>query len=247
MVIKHIFLGFILLLTTTPAFAQISEDRAYEIAYAIYDSLEPMISAKGFGEPSVVINPDGEDHARMNTIRAHPFQGKLEFYELIIEGGALSVKGGELTFAQILCHEFGHLLGRRMNGSESKWDGGHYDNDLLAPEGEADYNSLKFLTKVIAQKPKLLDLSCDNKQLDIARSYLKRKIGIDSQKKLDHFATLIVAAWQGLADEPISPFTPDKTIVPETIRDYPSNQGRLDSAIAGLLGLPRPKCWCAFE
>lgn len=245
---------FVFSLSFNSAVFAISENEAAKIAETLCAELSKNLARHGLGEPDVRI---GAEEYPKEAMRVNLIQGfynteskKLEYYQLIIGEEALNRKVGKLCFAQMLCHEFGHLLGKDANGKHLKVTANNvYDlNGQTSPEGEADYQSLKLLHRLVKRMPSLLNDPLNSKKLQIAQSFVEKATRIKNKAQIEYIAKLITAAQLNIerfssSHKAISPEKRDPKQVKKTIEDYPSDQSRLDSAVAGILNRPRPRSW----
>ncbi|MCB0411153.1 MAG: hypothetical protein KDD22_01420 [Bdellovibrionales bacterium] len=169
-------------------------------------------------------------------------------YKVYITGAIARRFPGLDEVALMLLHEVGHLLGQ---GPFMKpiFD---FDAPFARVEGEADYFAGSHALALISEE--IIDREFvgyrDNPQYENAKQYFKKR-GIVSEKNLDAHARIAVAAYNAIhfiMEDEILPGTlsfetPDPTEVPQTMKYYPSPQARLDSILAGMLNLPRPRSW----
>ena len=162
---------------------------------------------------------------------AQAFARRWETDQIIVYGGIAALKKGtEDTFALILCHETGHLFG-----------GTPYSDSFnrLSVEGQADYwaSSVcfpKILSALSGRTPSRDALTYCGDDLICART-------VDAATTITaHFADN-----RGLPHPSVH--TADDTVVDVLNYTHPLPQCRLDTLVAGLRILPRPRCWYPEE
>jgi hypothetical protein len=151
---------------------------------------------------------------------------------LMIYGGTARAPGATPdALALIVCHEWGHLIG-----------GPPFMREELSAEGQADWfatrTCLPRLWSIVAEEhPDDQTSPPDDSRLDrciqdegCRRVLRASEIAMQmSAERHNHAVPSLDAR--------------DPSIAPETIRGYPSPQCRLDTMVAGALGLGRPACW----
>lgn len=160
---------------------------------------------------------------------AQAFARRWDDDEIHIYGGFAKILNASVdSLALIICHELGHLYaGAPFSNKDSR----------LSVEGMADYwASSVCMPKIINELPESPSpieneylLRCANDQ-NCARN-LRAAMIISS-----HFAK------NGKEEKP-SFDTFDPTIVEKTLKTHPSAQCRLDTFVAGVFGLEKPRCW----
>lgn len=159
-------------------------------------------------------------------------------------GGMARIPGmNDEAVALITCHEVGHVI-----GGEPRFKLPLYQ--ILSSEGQADYYATSVCLKnYFASEPdtlKILNESHDPHMLDLCekryQSPLQRAICLRSLIGIEGMRNLLLymkpeegsASWDQKAEHQ----------VPDTLYDqYPTNQCRLDTLIAGTLSEERPACW----
>ena len=129
--------------------------------------------------------------------------------------GGLAALGTEDVLALVICHELGHLYAGVPYSDE---------HNRMSVEGQADYwASLECFSQVVP--------------------FLEKRDGTVEERGIE--AALVLTAF--FADNRNLPHpdlkTPDTSVVTQILRTHPSPQCRLDTYVAGLIGLPRPECW----
>lgn len=144
-------------------------------------------------------------------------------------------------YAIVACHEIGHIVG-----------GSPYQSQRLtmwsAVEGQADYYATNqcmwhYVTRTKHEKPprfldeesKALCQAFYGHDTEKLRGCLRIISGISAFRDYFNSTTSYL--------NPVSLTNYDTSIVKETLNKYPSNQCRIDTMLAGLLNLERPKCW----
>lgn len=155
------------------------------------------------------------------------FARRWETDQVIVYGGTAAItNGSEDTFALILCHETGHLYG----GNPFSDPFNH-----LSLEGQADYWGvetcfLEVLTQLSSRSPSANSLRYCEGQTTCARevdAFLAVTAHFADNRNLPH-PTLL---------------TPDLQVVESNLLTHPSPQCRLDTMVAAMKHLPRPRCW----
>lgn len=157
------------------------------------------------------------------------FTRNYPYYELQYFGGLLT-KGLNLdSLAIVLCHEVGHVLGKKLSNEPFE----------TAPEGEADYFATSDCARKLWSKyPKLKStFKLSNQEVKDLRN-LKLKDKMTERIVLASFHLL-----KNLVHSSVKLSDTDEVIVDETLLDYPSPACRLKTYIAGASGKARPKCW----
>lgn len=132
---------------------------------------------------------------------------------LVYRGMAHRREIDEDALMLIICHEIGHLYG----GTPYK-----HEYSKISVEGQADYFSTKFCL------PQALKSWADE---DVEERVLKAILNVGN---------FLANNWQ----VPLPRFdTPDSRVVDETNLKHPHPQCRLDTYVAGLESLQRPRCW----
>lgn len=225
-------------------------DLAWEVIDGVYQVLEQDLRARGFGWVDVRIDPDRDESIGINTIHAQRTERLLVGYRITLGREVLGRAGiSAIQLAQLACHEFGHLLGVGVDGLPVETLGRRISNDETAPEGEADFQSLILLRRVVAEHPRWLAGVHEGPRLAVARRVLA-EAGVEEGRPLDRDARLLATAWRNLEEflgARVTPGLPDEEPASRTLVDYPSPQVRLDSGLAGLLGRPRPRSWWAGD
>jgi hypothetical protein len=155
------------------------------------------------------------------------FARRWETDQVIVYGGTAAVNNGsEDSFALILCHETGHLYGGEPVSEP---------HNHLSVEGQADYWATN------ACLPKLLSALSDRAP---SASSMKYCMG---DKNCARTVDAILALTAQFADNRNLPHpalnTPDETNVTTLNYTHASPQCRLDTMIAGMKNLSRPRCW----
>lgn len=159
-------------------------------------------------------------------------------------GGMARIPGmNDEGVAFITCHEVGHILGGLPRFKLENYK-------RLSSEGQADYYATSVcLRDYFAKDPSTLD-ELEKPQtpeaLKICSGRLKNKLAqavcLRTMKGAQAFAG-VLNHMQKEGGLPVLD-SQDQTEVQETLFDqYPSHQCRLDTMVAGALGLERPKCW----
>lgn len=145
--------------------------------------------------------------------------------------------------AWVACHELAHLLGGspRQTIQNASW---------ATVEGQSDfYASTRCLKEYFAEErnvPVVAGMTID--PVVQARCESAYRIAED-QAICERVATAGAAFMNSLraltpGSKPLSFATPDRTRVSATlINQYPSEQCRLDTVLAGAAGAARPRCW----
>lgn len=148
--------------------------------------------------------------------------------------------------AFITCHEVGHILGGTPRYKLKNFE-------QLTSEGQADYYAPSCLKKYFMNDPLIMD-ELQKKQDPYNLKLCKEKyssnmdlaVCLRSLKGIHAFAQMI-GYMQRIQGTP-SIESQDTSEVAETLFDsYPSHQCRIDTMVAGVLGLDRPKCWYRNE
>lgn len=230
----------------------VSVETAYRISDALYAELSSDLKKRGFGEPDVRICTSIDDSMSINLHEGFWNDGSHEYYALTVGAMVLEKESVPvLVFCAMLCHEYGHLLGQNLYGQPVSSKKERVFNDDTAPEGEADYQSLRILARLVRRIPWILNgSSLDRAKILEAKIFVEKNSDGISKRRLAESAMLIAASHMALSRDntlKLSLFKPDNSKVSSTLHDYPSRQARLDSAAAGLLNLPRPRSWYFSE
>ena len=156
----------------------------------------------------------------------------------------------------IVCHEMGHLLGRKFGTLEG-------DIVPLAPEGEADYFlSSSCIAKIWTKSPPSTTMTHQSDLTAITEKCTK-KYSDDSVKQniclkvIDTALTNLIALDERTArherdyvreyDHSTFDFSGGYSFVraKTRLKNYPSVPCRYTTVVNGALGLPRPSCWFA--
>ncbi len=188
------------LLMTSSLFAKVDRKTFEELGDKVISLYQREADAEGV---TVFNTPDWSDKNINGTVmwvRNYPY---VELrYPGALAKSALTVDGLSL----ILCHELGHLFGKKIDG------------DRTAPEGEADY----FATA------------------DCLKKLWREKSG---NRYVQRVTVAALESAKVMFDAPVSIAKKDNSKVRETLTDYPSDQCRLDTYLAGAQGQARPRCW----
>ena len=159
-------------------------------------------------------------------------------------GGMARIPGmNDEGVAFITCHEVGHVLGglprfklENFNKLSSEGQADFYATSVcLKNYFSKDSSTLDELEKV--QTPEALKICSDR-----FKEKLDRAVCLRTLKSAEAFAQ-VLNHMQKEGGLPVLG-SKDQTEVAETLFDqYPSHQCRLDTMVAGALGLERPKCW----
>ena len=231
---KSILLIFFLL-STTSAFAAdsvVTEKLFEQLGERVASLYEKELKAKDW---SLSAEPDWKDmegEALMQTRNA-------PYYSIIYSGSLVKkFKLSADALAVVLCHEAGHLFGKRLAGEDYPMSS--------APEGEADYFATKdCLGKLWNKYPDLTPTSSLT-----ANDYaaLSKRISLDPKESHYQFILRAAAAsievLRKMDKKPSLNFTDrDPSRVSNTLPHYPSTKCRLETYVAGFAGEARPKCW----
>ena len=146
-------------------------------------------------------------------------------------------------YAIVACHEIGHIVGGSpyQNRSLTMWS---------AVEGQADYYATNECMWHYVKRTKN-DTPFPKKLLDEQSTGLCHAFYAHNQEKLEGCLRIIsgILAFKDYFNSttsyanPVSLALYDPKVVNETLNKYPSNQCRIDTMIAGLLNLEKPRCW----
>ena len=229
---KNLILSLLLVSSPYLKAATITENTFNDLGETIAGLYEAELKVKDW---SLSIEPDwisSEDNATMVTRNA-------PYYSLRYEGGLIKKnKLSQDALSIVLCHEMGHLLGKRIPGEDGLIS--------ASPEGEADYfatqNCLKKLWKNNTELTEVIST--------VEMNHLKKRLAkfkiISGSKDEMRSIRMAVAAFESLqknVSKAISFSKEDKSQVRETLDDYPSAQCRLDTYFAGIVNAKRPRCW----
>ena len=251
--IKLVFFVSIIALATT---SNAQKKRASEAQFdLINDYFESFFIANAPSNVKIKINANWEiNYPAASTDRSTDFEiTRLETpvrWNVSILGGYMQdVDGGVDVHLFALCHEMAHHLG----GTPYKTD---EDGKIrwASMEAQSDYWAAKVcMPKFLKTHPNFL-VNRRNIHPEIKRQCAREFYTWFSNYKICLFTSQ--AAYQlakihdknRLPSEPIlpdvNPEIPDPSIVNVLDRNiYPTNQCRFDTAFAGALNRPRPRCW----
>lgn len=148
-------------------------------------------------------------------------------------------------YAIVACHEIGHIVG-----------GSPYQNRRLtmwsAVEGQADYYATNecMWHYVKRTKQENSPKSVDDQSAALCQGFYGTNL-----EKFEGCLRIIsgIIAFRDYFNSttsyanPVSLWRYDPRVVKETLNKYPSNQCRIDTMIAGLLNIEKPKCWHRAE
>ncbi len=204
-----------------------SEQQARDFVDAVVAAFAPRLAAAGYEVMPMVIWDDPELDARVR------FDGM--FHNLIVSRGFFKTRG--LTAdaaAHAMTHEIGHLLGAGPQDPRMRTGG----------EGEADYfgagegwTTLE-VSGALGPEPAGLRRS---REYAAATAWLKARGAATPGRARALAAALVLRA--ALGKSSVSLWSPDPAVVPATLEDYPSDQARLDTMAAAIIGAPRPRSW----
>jgi hypothetical protein len=147
-------------------------------------------------------------------------------------------------YAIVACHEIGHIVGGPpyQSRSLSRWS---------SKEGQADYYATNVcMWHYVEHSDKPKDIISYDESMTLCSIFY----GDDPDKAEN--CKLIMSGIIAFKDyfnsttskkNPVSLSRFDNTVVEETLDKYPSNQCRLDTMVAGLFNLQRPRCWYKAE
>lgn len=151
--------------------------------------------------------------------------GGMSRYNLISEEG----------FLMSICHELGHLLG----GAPFKGNGD------ISLEGQSDHFAGRdCIDFVLENIEPFKEIKLDPEVVGFCADLVGRK---DCERSVSG-ALSLTSYYAELEKVPAPKIsTPSKVVVGETLRTHPPAQCRLDSFLAGYLGIKRPACWFKKE
>lgn len=172
---------------------------------------------------SNVVNAYMKEYLQINLVEVSG--ALLRHHELTLDGLAL-----------VICHEIGHAYGGKPERRAPLFK--------ASVEGQSDYYGTKeCLPKILAelQPSTTLQQTSHLKEickLHAAPSYCERALTA-GQSAANLLASLKDQAYPSYD-------TPDQSKVRRTLRGFPNSvQCRLDTFLAGVIGLVRPSCWYA--
>ncbi len=241
---RLLILAFSLYLT--PAWAQVSYEETHSIIRSFYDEYSPELTAQN---SVLVINPAPSpdqpdfwwnlDHTHASYSSVTTDEGILQ-HMLFIFGGFARMPGMTAdSLMKTICHEVGHGIG----GAPFKKK---QHKELVSTEGQSDYFATSScLRRMFQRHPHIAKPSS---------RFVEQTCGahFTSESELNYcyraFTALEVdiQMFRQAYNVETSFELKDPTVVTEVNLEetfYPSPQCRLDTSVAGVLNLERPRCW----
>lgn len=234
------------LINLTPAWAQVSYEETHSIFQSFYDEYSTELQSQN---SVLVINPapspDQPDfwwnldytHASYSTVTTD--QG-IRQHQLFIFGGFARMPGMTAdSLIKTICHEVGHGIGGAPFKKKQQ-------KEMISTEGQSDYFATSScLRRMFHRRPQIVPPSSRHIE-QLCGSHL------NTEKELNYcyraFAALEVdiQMFRDYYNTETSFERKDPLVVTEINHDetfYPSPQCRLDTSVAGVLNLERPRCW----
>lgn len=214
--------------------AQMTERQFKRVLHSVEEVYEPVVNALG----ARLIVYSGY---QFNTVNAVAQRDEDKWMISFYGGLAKHRKMTEDGLRFVVCHELGHHLG----GAPFKLDSEGLERWASA-EAQADYFATSECLPNVFKH--------DGKSEDVVA---RLPVGLKEQFSNNCSDAICLrslwAAYNAVTvfnslhtDEPMPQFnTPDVSEVPSTEREYPSLQCRMDTMLAGVLGIDRPRCWFA--
>lgn len=216
----------------------VTEEYFYKNFYEVIDIYKKQL--KQLHKP-IDLKPDWKNP----YFSAYTFEQK-ETLEIGIWGGMARIPGmNNEAIVLIACHELGHLLGGAPFIPIK-----YYKN--ISSEGQSDYFATKQCIKKFFSKnyntketPILNKVSTpEAKSICYLKSNAPKEyqICLKTMRAIEGFSHVIAQLHHHQGSMSLS--SKDETITSKTINiDYPKNQCRIDTYIAGYFNKERPKCW----
>lgn len=160
------------------------------------------------------------------------------FHELLVSSDTTRRLDLDLVGTAIsIVHEYGHLLGK----------GPKDDYHKTTVEGEADYFAGQEIKEVFRRGLLPLDpADTQDPMYAQARRFFSER-GVVDPVKLDIYSRVALAKLRIMKNifpgEQFNFHITNASVVTQTKTGYPDPQARIDTVLAGLLGLPRPRSW----
>jgi hypothetical protein len=164
--------------------------------------------------------------------------------EMVIFDGIKTVSTiGLREFQAFLCHEIGHLLGKKyINDSIHSL----VRTSITSAEGESDYFSTNICMKEVLSGSLEKEVKDIFLKQSISDSTLKKcsQRYVGNKKELNKCIVSVVSAVKLLNVEVgVAENLDSRNLCLGTELNYPSTECRYSSIVAGALGLARPSCW----
>lgn len=229
---KIIFIICVLIVSSLQA--QMTERQFKRVLHSVEEVYEPVVNALG----ARLIVYSGY---QFNTVNAVAQRDEDKWMISFYGGLAKHRKMTEDGLRFVVCHELGHHLG----GAPFKLDSEGQERWASA-EAQADYFATsECLPNVFKHDGKSEDVVS---RLPIGLKEQFSNYCSDASCLRILWATYnAVTVFNSLHSEELMPDfnTPDLSEVSHTDREYPSLQCRMDTMLAGAMGIDRPRCWYA--
>ncbi|NRA63559.1 MAG: hypothetical protein HRU19_03705 [Pseudobacteriovorax sp.] len=207
--------------------SNISEEQFYEVIETALEIYTEIIEEQGW--KPLTIRGFWEDETVNAYILPQLQKNIVTMYGGLARRPEVSLDG----FALVVCHEIAHGYGGKPDKRSPLFK--------VSVEGQADYYGAGVcLPKVLDAIP-ITDFAVPT---SYERFLCENEADPSQCERLVLASRRIGALLAFIKSEPIPQFeTPDPSVVRRTLRDHPGIQCRLDTYLAGILNLERPRCW----